>query len=58
MSQRSVPDFAELLRGANHSAVHLEMRDAYGFGDEAEEIALFARTGEITINPTASSWPQ
>jgi hypothetical protein len=25
----SIPEFAELLAGARHSAVHLEMRDAY-----------------------------
>lgn len=58
MSQSSVPDFAELLRGARHSAVHLEMRDAYGVGDEAEEIELFARTGRIALDPTARWWPQ
>lgn len=58
MSQSSVPDFAELLRGAQHSAVHLEMRDRYGVGDEAEEIELFARTGDIDLDPTARWWPE
>lgn len=58
MSQSSVPDFAELLRGAHHSAVHLEMRDLYGVGDEAEEIELFARTGQIALDPTARWWPE
>ena len=58
MSQSGVPDFAELLRGAERTAVHLEMRDLYGVGDEAEEIERFARTGEIALDPTASWWPQ
>lgn len=58
MSQSSVPDFAELLRGAQHSAVHLEMRDRYGVGDEAEEIELFARTGQIDLDPTARWLPE
>jgi hypothetical protein len=29
MSQNGVPDFAELLRSAQRTAVHLEMRDVY-----------------------------
>ena len=58
MSQNSVPDFAELLSGARRTAVHLEMRDRYGVGDEAEEIERFTRTGEIALDPTASWWPQ
>ncbi|GAA0479237.1 DUF6879 family protein [Streptomyces stramineus] len=57
MSRNSVPDFAELLRGAQHSAVHLEMRDLYAVGDEAGLIERFARTGEIVLDPTASFWP-
>ncbi|MCX4428955.1 DUF6879 family protein [Streptomyces mirabilis] len=58
MSQNSVPDFAELLGGAQHTAVHLEMRDVYGVGDEVEEIDRFTRTGQITLDPTASFWPE
>jgi hypothetical protein len=58
MSQNSVPDFAELLGGAQHTAVHLEMRDVYGVGDEVEEIEHFTRTGQITLDPTASFWPE
>ncbi|MEW2574956.1 DUF6879 family protein [Streptomyces syringium] len=57
MSRNSVPDFAELLRGTQHSAVHLEMRDLYAVGDEADPIERFARTGEIMPDPTASFWP-
>ncbi|MYV55035.1 hypothetical protein GT042_21505 [Streptomyces sp. SID3212] len=58
LSQSSVPDFAELLSGAQHTAVHLEMRDLYGVGDEADLIERFARTGEISLDPTASFWPE
>jgi hypothetical protein len=29
--------FVELLANASHSAVHLEMRDSYGIGEEASE---------------------
>ncbi|MEU1457190.1 DUF6879 family protein [Streptomyces avermitilis] len=58
MSQNSVPDFAELLGGAQRTAVHLEMRDVYGVGDEVEEIEHFTRTGQITLDPTASFWPE
>lgn len=58
MSQSNVPDFADLLGRARHSAVHLEMRDAYGVGDETEEIERFTRTGEITLDPAASFWPE
>lgn len=57
MSQ-NVPDFAELLRGAQHTAVHLEMRDSYGVGDEAEDFERFKRTGEVDNNPNASFWPE
>ncbi|MET8275866.1 DUF6879 family protein [Streptomyces sp. NPDC005096] len=58
MPQNSVPDFAELLRGARRTAVHLEMRDLYGVGDEVDLIERFARTGQITLDPTASFWPE
>jgi len=58
MLQSSVPNFAELLSGARRTAVHLEMRDRYGVGDEVEEIERFTRTGQITLDPAASFWPQ
>ncbi|MEU6174523.1 DUF6879 family protein [Streptantibioticus parmotrematis] len=41
-----VPDFVELLGSARTSAAHLEMRDAYAVADEAEEFALWRRTGK------------
>ncbi len=34
------------------------MRDVYGVGDEVEEIEHFTRTGQITLDPTASFWPE
>ncbi|MFD0403313.1 DUF6879 family protein [Kitasatospora sp. NPDC127121] len=54
----NVPDFAALLRSAQRTAVHLEMRDSYAVGDEAEEIDRFARTGGIELDPEASWWPE
>lgn len=36
MSQNE-PGFNELPAAAEHSAVHLELRDSYGVGDEAED---------------------
>lgn len=41
----NVPSFDELLDSAQHSAVHLEMRDVYGVAEEKEEFARWeART--------------
>ncbi|WP_043465277.1 DUF6879 family protein [Kitasatospora sp. MBT66] len=54
---QSAPDFAELLRGAKRSAVHLEMRDSYSVGDEAEAFEHFKKTGEVDNDPAASFWP-
>ncbi|MEU1817919.1 DUF6879 family protein [Streptomyces roseifaciens] len=34
---QSVPSFAEMMADCQHSAVHLEMRDAYGIAPEAAE---------------------
>ena len=48
MSPNAVlPDFNQLLGAAQHSAVHLEMRDAYGVADEAGNFEAFNR-GEWT----------
>lgn len=57
MSQNGVPSFGELLAGTRRSAVHLEMRDVYSVGDEAEEFEHFKRTGHIDLDPTARWWP-
>ncbi|MFF4706604.1 DUF6879 family protein [Streptomyces sp. NPDC001288] len=55
MSQ-SAPGFDELLAAARHSAVHLEMRDSYGVGDEAEDFENWKRTGERDIDPASAYW--
>ncbi|WP_432095441.1 DUF6879 family protein [Streptomyces sp. bgisy100] len=54
--QPSVPSFAELLDGAQSSAVHLEMRDAYGVANEVEEFARWKRTGECDVDPGSAGW--
>ncbi|MFI6695218.1 DUF6879 family protein [Streptomyces sp. NPDC050433] len=55
MSQNE-PGFNELLAAAEHSAVHLEMRDSYGVGDEAEDFENWKRTGQRDVNPTSEYW--
>lgn len=55
MSQ-SEPGFNELLAAAGHSAVHLEMRDSYGVGDEAEDFENWMRTGQRDLDPTSTYW--
>ncbi|KPI05895.1 hypothetical protein OK074_4385 [Actinobacteria bacterium OK074] len=53
----NVPDFAELLGAARHSAVHLEMRDSYGVGDEATDFEEFRRTGvHPDLDPESEGW--
>lgn len=58
MPQNNVPSFAELLASAQRSAVHLEMRDVYGVGDEAEDFERFKRSGVANTDPSRSFWPQ
>lgn len=48
--------FDELLKAAQRSAVHLEMRDTYGVGDEADDFAAWRRTGRRDANPTSAYW--
>ncbi|MER7001343.1 DUF6879 family protein [Streptomyces sp. NPDC000410] len=50
--------FAELLAATERTAVHLEMRDTYAVGDEADDFATFLRTGIPNLVPTRSFWPQ
>jgi hypothetical protein len=50
------PTFAELLDSAQESAVHLEMRDAYGVADEAGDFARWKATGERDIDPGSPYW--
>ncbi|MFI1830951.1 DUF6879 family protein [Streptomyces sp. NPDC020412] len=55
MSQKP-PSFDELLASARHSAVHLEMRDSYGVGDEAADFENWQRTARRDVDPTSGYW--
>ncbi|MBT2471679.1 hypothetical protein J7E97_28385 [Streptomyces sp. ISL-66] len=55
MSQKE-PGFNELLAAAKHSAVHLELRDSYGVGEEAEDFETWTRTGQRDIDPASAYW--
>ncbi|MDX3854800.1 DUF6879 family protein [Streptomyces sp. AK02-01A] len=50
------PGFDELLAAAKRSAVHLEMRDSYGVGDEAADFEGWKRTGQRDVDPASSYW--
>lgn len=52
----SVPSFAELLDSAQHSAVHLEMRDAYGVTSEADDFTRWKATGQRDTDPSSPYW--
>jgi hypothetical protein len=52
----TVPTFAELLDGAQRSAVHLEMRDAYGVDSEAADFARWQTTGQRDLDPGSPYW--
>ena len=54
--QSEVPSFDELLSRAHRSAVHLEMRDAYGVGGESSGFARWMKTGERDNDPTSDYW--
>ncbi|GGP00976.1 DUF6879 family protein [Wenjunlia tyrosinilytica] len=53
---QNVPDFAELLRSAQRTAVHLEMRDLYSVGDETAAFEAFRRSGTVDLDPDSASW--
>ena len=54
---QNVPDFTELLRGAQRTAVHLEMRDVYSVGDETADFEQFKRTGvHPDADPATADW--
>ncbi|QJT01973.1 hypothetical protein G9272_18015 [Streptomyces asoensis] len=55
MSQ-NVPSFDELMEAARHSAVHLEMRDRYAVGDEADDYDNWLRTGRRDADPSSEYW--
>jgi hypothetical protein len=55
MSQ-SLSSFADLLRSVERSAVHLELRDAYGMGNEAAGFEAWRRGHRLDPNDRASWW--
>jgi hypothetical protein len=50
------PRFNDLFEAAQHSAVHLEMRDAYGVGDEADDFTHWKQTGQRDSDPGSAYW--
>ncbi|MCX5169289.1 DUF6879 family protein [Streptomyces antibioticus] len=53
---QNVPSFDELMEATRTSAVHLEMRDQYAVGDEAEDYDAWMRTGRRDTDPTSEYW--
>lgn len=49
-------NFRDLMEAARTSAVHLEMRDSYGVGDEADDFTEWQRTGRRDADPTSAYW--
>lgn len=56
--QLNTATFAELLADTHRTAVHLEMRDVYAVGDEAEDVETFLRTGVPDLDPARPFRPQ
>lgn len=50
------PNFFELLASSHRSAVHLEMRDVYGVGDEVEDFERWKQTGQRDSDPASEYW--
>ncbi|MFF6835990.1 DUF6879 family protein [Streptomyces sp. NPDC012438] len=56
MPQKEPLRFDELLAGARHSAIHLELRDFYAVADEADDYRRWRETGERDVDPTSAYW--
>jgi hypothetical protein len=54
--QPSVPSFADQLKSARWSAVHLETRDRYSVDNEAEDFRAWQATGQRDNDPTSAYW--
>lgn len=54
--QQSELRFNDFMEAARHSAVHLEMRDTYGVGTEAEDFKHWQETGECDADPASDYW--
>lgn len=48
--------FDDLFEAARHSAVHLEMRDQYAVGDEADDFDTWLATGHRDVDPASEYW--
>ncbi|MGQ4387867.1 DUF6879 family protein [Streptomyces sp. SAS_270] len=48
--------FNDLLEASQSSAVHLEMRDVYGVGDEADDFNEWKRIGRRDVDPGSAYW--
>lgn len=48
--------FEDFLNAAHHSAVHLEMRDHYDVGDEADDFVTWQATGQRDADPASAYW--
>lgn len=53
---QSLSSFADLIRSAEHSAVHLEMRDVYAVSNEDEGFAAWKRGHRLDPDDRASWW--
>ncbi|MEU1657443.1 DUF6879 family protein [Streptomyces griseofuscus] len=53
---QNVPSFEELMEAAQHSAVHLEMRDQYAVGDEVDDFNMWLNTGHRDLDPASQYW--
>ncbi|MEU3986910.1 DUF6879 family protein [Streptomyces platensis] len=53
---QNAPSFSSMLEAAEHSAVHLEMRDAYGVGGETNDFTTWQRTGQRDIDRNSAHW--
>ncbi|WP_367322818.1 DUF6879 family protein [Streptomyces sp. HUAS ZL42] len=54
--QQNVPSFDELMEAAQRYAVHLEMRDQYAVGDEADDFNAWLDTGLRDTDPASDYW--
>ncbi|ELP67060.1 DUF6879 family protein [Streptomyces turgidiscabies] len=55
MSQ-NVPSFDQLMEATQRSAVHLEMRDQYAVGDEADDFNAWLHEGRRDADPASEYW--
>ncbi|MDJ0344030.1 hypothetical protein QMK19_28450 [Streptomyces sp. H10-C2] len=53
---QSVPSFIDMLADCSQSAVHLEMRDAYAIGDEADEFTAWQQGHRSDWDDRAAWW--